>query len=327
MQLTKDQALHIAIYLYSGAYKDKCQDISINIGEGKEIGIKSTSKRSALYVKKDGKADKSAMVEPFDATISIKDLAKNIMAITENADTFKGEKLDLSSLPVIPEDVLNSYEDDFDDVDTDIHGDENADYFVAEENENTAEDDDYYEPGADNETIIDPETATETPAENIKEEDFILVGEMAFSDEDLNNIFDDADTGNVPDPLEVTVSHHVAVKEKETEPQEDKKMENKKITVKSADVKNADDATVQAISDNSYLYTLMTDGRVDLSDEVTTIFKKLKEVSPERAAQVYITGVLYALDAYGNDAEKMSDDLDVDMRNISIALLEQEFCK
>lgn len=319
MQVTMDQALHIAIYLQKGAFKESYRDICVPIGEESVIGIEKRGRKSTVYIKKNDKYDKNIRLPLFDSSISMEDLTGYVVTAIESSELLKDVELNMSKVPAPSIEALNALKrktivtivKENDEADPAVE----ADYYEAGE---LPQDDDKITPA---EPILDePEPSKEPEADYFDEID-------EFDKEPDPDVMPvQMDDSDIP-PAE----NYPSEDEYPEKPAEDfeKSLSNTTVDNISSDIVAADPKTRDAvmlhkIQHESYLNNIITDDLVDLTPDVTTIFKRLSERAPERATQIYINCIMYALELYNYDAVQMSEDLIIDKRNITIALLEHD---
>lgn len=316
MQVTLDQALHIAIYLHKGAFKERYRDICVPIGDESVIGIEKRGRKNTIYVKRNDKYDKSIRLPLFDSTISMDDLTGYVVTAIENSKHLRDVELNMSKVPAPSIEALNALKRET----------------IVEETAETesAEEAAYYEANElpqDDEEITPEEPVTREPEPSSKpEEDYF---------DDVDDFEEEPDPDIMPvhmDDSDIPPAENYPTEDEKTmEPAEEfeNSLSNTTVDNISSDIvaddpKTRDAAMLQKIQHESYLNNVITNDLVDLTPDVTKIFKKLSERSPERATQIYINSIMYALELYNYDAVQTSEDLEIDMRNISIALLEHK---
>lgn len=316
MQVTLDQALHIAIYLHKGAFKERYRDICVPIGDESVIGIEKRGRKNTIYVKRNDKYDKSIRLPLFDSTISMDDLTGYVVTAIENSKLLRDVELNMSKVPAPSIEALNTLKRET----------------IVEDNIETesAEEADYYEanelPQDDEEITPEEQVSSEPEPSNEPEEDYFDDVDEIEEEPDLDIMPAQMDDSDIP-PAEnyPTADDETVAPEEEFE----NRLSKTTVTDISSDIvaddpKTRDAAMLHKIQDESYLNNVITYDLVDLTPDVTKIFKKLSERSPERATQIYINCIMYALELYNYDAVQTSEDLGIDKRNITIALLEHE---
>lgn len=357
MRIDNEKAVHLASYLGKGALIEKNREISIQIGERSEIGIGKRGRLYAIFVKHDGRYDNSARVARFDEKISIEELATLIKTSIEQSVALSNVELDMRKVPMITNPITNPdleqadfykpVEQKIDEVD-DLS--DFADMFGESDEE---EQNDINETSADENASMHD---FDNESHDLSGEDNVVENEEGFDfddideeSEDVNNESDNEeinedksdDIDNVSDEDDfaaddeyydeengMAVAMDEAVDESEPDHKEEREEFDSKID-KNLDVLLNKEHLLPSrprvsVADNSYLYQLIGD-ESEIKEKMARICDQLADMDREIITTFYISALSSLLALYDNDIEKLSEDIQIDKRDIMLALYERKF--
>lgn len=341
MQISNSKALHLANYLGKGALVEKNREISIQIGEKSEIGISKRGRKYAIIVKYAGKYDRTAHVDMFDEKISIEELAASIKKSIEKSVALANVELDMRKVPMITnpveeqqqESFFSSAEQELDAVDNNVEDDlsDFAGMFDENENPETAENEaNWSAPEEIEEEPDEPEP--EVPDVPAEEEELPELPEEEASVIDDQPDFDDFDADEEyyrsEEDMAVDMDEEISA-----DPDEESKDENRDKINETID-KNLNillnrehllpSRPIVSIAENSYLYQLIGDEE-EIKEKMARICEQLADMDRELITSFYISALSSLLVLYENDIERLSNDIQIDKRDIMLALYERKF--
>lgn len=325
MNINTNEAYHIGKYLSLGIFEKGYRELSIQIGEGAEIGAKKHGRNYILYVKKNNKLDKKARVNSFNKNIELESLAELISEIIESSMYLSDTVLDMKKVPIlknpitVPEEVLteddeedeyipqnahvpapvNAADDleieDLDDLenigddDTALEGFESDNEIGSIEEETEPEDLPQEETAYEENEEITEEMPVQYEHTVIDGEECITLGEEIAS-EDNECDFTNEETANVTnDTVLVTTKHHTT------------------------------------ISKQSYLLQVLGEDE-DIQKKFLNMINRLISLDKGKVTELYIRGLMALMAEYSNDIERLAEDLDIDERDLILAVYENQFC-
>lgn len=325
MKITQKQALHIAIYLYKGVTDRMIKDASIPIGKDAVVGFSKHGKKCHIYIKVEKKYDATAHGVTFPLPVeenAFGDVVDFVQEAIENSEMLRNIDLDMSKVPNPSIDFMKDHPElemaDMDSVDMD------SDPLPMQE-------DDLQEEGwPENEEVTsnDADRSTETAEHNEIEEEFdklVANSTSNIQDNDLEEI--DSSLEEEFEALDKGVDKRNTSSEKKvfSDSEGEKTAMNYSSTeLRRYDKKHDEATSLQRIEQESYIHSVMSSG-FDFSGEASRLFNKLVNVNPSKATDIYINLVCHLMPEYDYDAVKMSQDVDVDRRNIMLAMMEKQY--
>ena len=313
MTITFEQAGHIARYLSIGLFEKKYREICIDIGEAATIGAVKKGLKNILYVKKNGKLDKKARTRAFTNNITNQEMAELVAEIIENSELLADTKLDMRKIPVIiakepdqetlPEVKMEEYLEE--------------EEYVPHEQENDIPDDSDYLDEEDEYTPIESEDnpSVKCTKEIIDGEEYTTVGEEIKNDDeqqapdsdDEENLFD-------PDSISYDEDDNIYLEQEEKSSESGNNMQ---IMVQQK--------THTTISKQSYLLQVMGDDD-KMNEKMQSMINRLVSLDKGKVTELYIRGLMTLIQLYSNNIERLAKDLDIDERDIILAVYENQFC-
>ena len=313
MTITFEQAGHIARYLFIGLFEKKYREICIDIGEAATIGAVKKGLKNILYVKKNGKIDKKARTRAFTNNITNQEMAELVAEIIENSELLADTKLDMRKIPVIiakepdqetlPEEKMEEYLEEEEYVPHEQENDitDDSDYLDEEDEYTPSESEDNPSVKCTKE-IIDGEEYT-TVGEEIKNDD----EQQAPDSDDEENLFD-------PDSISYDEDDNIYLEQEEKSSESGNNMQ---IMVQQK--------THTTISKQSYLLQVMGDDD-KMNEKMQSMINRLVSLDKGKVTELYIRGLMALIPLYSNNIERLAKDLDIDERDIILAVYENQFC-
>lgn len=313
MTITFEQAGHIARYLSIGLFEKKYREICIDIGEAATIGAVKKGLKNILYVKKNGKLDKKARTRAFTNNITNQEMAELVAEIIENSELLADTKLDMRKIPVIiakepdqetlPEEKMEEYLEEEEYVPHEQENDitDDSDYLDEEDEYTPSESEDNPSVKCTKE-IIDGEEYT-TVGEEIKNDD----EQQAPDSDDEENLFD-------PDSISYDEDDNIYLEQEEKSSESGNNMQ---IMVQQK--------THTTISKQSYLLQVMGDDD-KMNEKMQSMINRLISLDKGKVTELYIRGLMTLIQLYSNNIERLAKDLDIDERDIILAVYENQFC-
>lgn len=323
MTITFEQAGHIARYLSIGLFEKKYREICIDIGEAATIGAVKKGLKNILYVKKNGKLDKKARTRAFTHDITNQELTELVAEIIENSVLLADTKLDMRKIPVIiaKEPVQEALpEEDLEECQ------EEEEYVPHEQKNDSADDSDYLDDLDEEEEYIPIESEDNPSVKCTKEiidgEEYTTVGEELESNEEPQT--SDADEEEDlfdPDSITYDEDDNIYLEQEENADESVKTSSesggNMQIMVQQK--------THTTISKQSYLLQVMGDDD-KMNEKMQSMINRLVALDKGKVTELYIRGLMALIPLYSNNIERLAKDLDIDERDIILAVYENQFC-
>jgi len=352
MTLTDKEARYIAKYVKKGiedSYKNNYTNIEINIsGKNGILGAKRKRNCWILYVKTDDKIDTSAKAPaiPVDIikknksiVISNDDILLSLITIIESSVSLKNMELDLKKIPLLDEEDVedslsenetsaatvaleknSSIEDDIFEEDINIA---NENKTSKESLENYSENDIKTSPNTTEESKINKEDTEETKnVEKPLKEDTISFGYEEEDDDFELEFDDDFLSESEPDEIQTATDYNKDENNiDEIIPHNYSSISN--IVNFRLNNKILDSLNVK-VDENSYLYNLMGNYPQKYLEIMNNMNQVLMEQDPLMATSLFIDNLNRILALNDNNVEKVSDLINIDKRDIFLAIYEKE---
>lgn len=334
MIINEQQATHLARYLLKGindSYSSKYKAIEINICKTGVIGVLKKRHCWILYIKYNGKLDKHAKAPVLHDYPSLPDVINSVKTIISNSSALANEIMDMSRIPIFDthtdSDIIDLDKTDIGVVPKkeDIESDE------TEQNEVEVSED-LTELEEENEELIEEEEPTATVA---VEED---ISELLEDDEEeplaeqsqseymtAEEVLAEENDSSYTEEIEESDEDYFEKQAEENDSQSTEVSDELNIDslVKFTMENNVSHLSGASVEDNSYIYALMHTNPERYFESANKIMQYLVTNSQKDAAMFYINNVNRILEIYNNDVDKLAEELEIDKRDILLAIYEK----
>lgn len=316
MQIPKQQAYHIANYLYKGVFEENYPALNIQIGENADIGISRVGKKTVLYVQYMGKTDKLAKEKSFNKEINIEELSEMVVNIVAMSSMLKDVTFDMSRTPIIPTaTTVQPVHQEQPQTSIPVADSIDADSIID---------------NMDSTSSIEKHKAYEHEANELNND--VSITELP------NNDNRSEEKSFLEEPISDELEPEESTKKINYERKDNLSMDNTKILQEQSPIKsnnaplplrltNTSDEKLAgrfrfSISEQSYLFrTLGSDE--EIKEKMAHVASAIVDFDKECAIEHYISLISTLFLLYDKDIAKMASDLQIDERDILLAVYEK----